>query len=134
MTATRFTYPAAEKLKSRKLIQLLFATGKTMHVPLLTCHYLPAPPAIPVSLQAGVGVSTRHFKKATDRNRIKRLLREAYRLHKHELQETLNSQQQKMAIFLIYTGKELPSFPVVENAVRAILQQAIRRMSPRKDA
>jgi hypothetical protein len=39
-----------------------------------------------------------------------------------------------MAIFLIYTGKELPSFPVVENAVRAILQQAIRRMSPRKDA
>jgi len=132
MTDRQFTFPKAEKLKSRKLIQQLFAQGKTMHVPLLTCHFLINPTSLPVQLQAGVGASSRHFKKATDRNRIKRLLREAYRHNKHELQRMLVDQSQTMILFFIYTGKELPTLQQVENAVQLILQQLQRRISTTK--
>ncbi|MCA6474901.1 MAG: ribonuclease P protein component [Chitinophagaceae bacterium] len=132
MTDRQFTFPTAEKLKSRKLIQQLFAQGKSAHVPLLTCHFLIDPAPLPVPLQAGVGASSRQFKKATDRNRIKRLLREAYRHNKHELQKMLTAHGQTMVLFFIYTGKELPTLQQVENAVQLILQQLQRRISTTK--
>jgi ribonuclease P protein component len=133
MTSLRFTYPTAEKLKSRKLIQQLFAGGKSVHVPLITCHFLMNPGPLPLALQTGVGASARQFKKATDRNRIKRLLREAYRHNKHELQQLLVNSDQNMALFFIYTGKTMPNFQEVENAIQLALQQLIRKVPARKD-
>jgi ribonuclease P protein component len=61
-------------------------------------------------LQAGVAVSSRSFKKAVERNRVKRVLREVYRLQKLPLQQVLERSGQKLVIFFIYTGKELPVF------------------------
>lgn len=133
MTDRQFTFPAVEKLKSRKLIQQLFAQGKTVHVPLLTCHFLLNPSSLPVRLQAGVGASARQFKKATDRNRIKRLLREAYRLNKHSLQETLIQQKSSLAIFLLYNGKEVPTFGNIENAMQQLLPLLQRKIAVVKE-
>ncbi|MEO6583853.1 MAG: ribonuclease P protein component, partial [Ferruginibacter sp.] len=83
----RYFFGRPDKLKSRKLIEQLFKTGRSFsnfpfRVVWLSKNDL-------AHLQAGVGVSSRYFKKATDRNRIKRLIREAYRLQKNTLQQHL---------------------------------------------
>ena len=72
-------------------------------------------------LQAAFSVSTRHFKKAVDRNRIKRLLRETYRLHKHTLQQKLAEEDKNVAVFFIYTAKELPEYQVILEKMKLAL-------------
>jgi ribonuclease P protein component len=104
-----------EKLKSRKLVEELFARGKSQNIFPIRIIYKFLKPLSPESriLQAGVSVSKKYFKKAVDRNRIKRLLREAYRLQKKELTEVLKGEEKNGYIFFIYTGKKLPPYQTI---------------------
>jgi len=61
-------------------------------------------------LQAGFTVSARNFKRAVDRNRIKRLMRECYRLQKINLKTSLEQNKKTLAVFFIYTGNEMPKY------------------------
>jgi ribonuclease P protein component len=81
------------------------------------------------SLQAGFGASSRHFKKAVDRNRIKRLGREAYRLQKGPLLQRLTEKGLSLAVFFIYTGKELPEYATVTEKIGVILQKLIKEIA-----
>ena len=76
-------------------------------------------------LLAGFGASAKNFKKAVNRNRIKRLTREAYRLQKSELYETLEKHNSQLALFFIYTGKEIPLYTLVKEKMGIILQRLI---------
>ncbi|MFN4285098.1 MAG: ribonuclease P protein component [Lacibacter sp.] len=97
-----------ERIKSRKLMEALFRSGAVLQDPPLRITWLPLPQ--PGVLQVAVGVSARNFKKAVHRNRIKRLLREAYRLQKAPLQQALQQRQQGLALFLLFTGRQLPEY------------------------
>ena len=75
------------------------------------------------SIQFGVGVSAKNFKRAVDRNRIKRLIREAWRLQKNELKEQLRASRKQLNVFFIYTSKELPDFATVKDKVAVALKK-----------
>ncbi|MDP4283898.1 MAG: ribonuclease P protein component [Bacteroidota bacterium] len=118
----RFTLKAHERLKSRKIIQQLFKEGKSFSNFPLRVIFLETENQLSC-LQAGFSVSTRHFKKAVDRNRIKRIMRESYRLQKNSLQIELEENHKNLAVFFIYTGKELPEYFMVFEKTRNAIRQ-----------
>lgn len=116
------TLQANERLKSRKIIQKLFTEGKAFSVFPLRIVYLEVPNDH-ASLQAGFTVGVKHFKKAVQRNRIKRLMRETYRINKHSLKSTIEEKNSNLAVFFIFTGKELPEYPVVLEKMKQALEK-----------
>ena len=77
-------------------------------------------------LQAGFTVSARQFKKATDRNRIKRQMREAYRLQKNPLAEKLEATKLRLSIFFIYVGNELPEYEQLFKKTGSVISRLIK--------
>lgn len=71
-------------------------------------------------VQMMVSVSKRHFKHAVDRNRCKRLVREAYRHHKHQLWDALG-ENQALAVAFLWTSNELMPYDVVEQRMVSLL-------------
>lgn len=78
------------------------------------------------SLKAGFGVSNRHFKKAVDRNRIKRLLRENYRLQKHLLQQLVEEKQLTANVFFLFQHREMPTFELVQKKMQQSLDRLVK--------
>jgi ribonuclease P protein component len=118
----QFTLNKNERLKSRKQIEGLFSEGKKFSIVPFRVHYLFNKSADP-PLLFGAGVSNKNFKKAIDRNRIKRIAKEAWRLQKKSLREKLKEQNRQLHIFLIYTGKILPEYKDVCTAMHKILEK-----------
>ena len=77
------------------------------------------------NLQAGFAVSTKKFKKAVDRNKIKRLMREAYRLQKNNLSDQLKAANKSLAIFVVYTGNDLPEYHHVFDKMSRVIARLI---------
>ena len=113
-----FSFPKSEKLKSRKTIELLFSEGKSFSKFPIKVFFLPIENA--EKTQAGFAVPKRNFKNAVDRNRIKRQMREAYRLQKHLLK---NESGLKFAIFFLYIGKEKLPYSKIETAMESLIKK-----------
>lgn len=110
------TYPEKEKLKSRKLIRKVFEEGKTIKSYPVLIRYVQIEND---SNNVGVSVSKRNFKKAVDRIKIKRQLREAYRLNKKELQNI----DRKYAMMIIFIGKKEMTSKNIQETVKSLFKE-----------
>jgi ribonuclease P protein component len=119
-------FPKKEKLKSEILIRRLFEEGKSITSYPLKLIYLPVNSSAEVKIQCGVAVSSRNFKSAVKRNRIKRLLRESYRLNK---EKKFNNIEGSFAFLFLYLGKEMPRYEDVERRMKVILKQFLIKIS-----
>ncbi len=122
----KYTFNKIEKLKSGKLIEQLFEEGKFITVFPLRLAYLESSFDEDVKLKVGVSVSKRNFKKAVDRNEIKRLLRESYRLNKHQYFNNIATQY---AFMILYIGSEKPDFGSVEFKMKQLFEQFLSKVS-----
>ncbi len=142
--AKQFTLGKSERLKSRKQIELLFSEGKKFAVAPFRIIYLINSQLATDNkhpdkyrevtdnkqsfLHFGVGVSAKNFKKAVDRNRIKRLTREAWRLQKNDLKEKLKASGIQMNVFFIYTGKEISDYTFVFEKTSTAIKKLIKEV------
>ena len=113
-----FKFPKEEKLKSRKLIDQLFAEGKSVKKFPVKLVYLEVEAL--EKTQAAFAVPKRSFKLAVSRNRIKRQMREVYRIHKSLL---TNNNSKKFAILIMYIGKDRPTYNQLDNSIQLLLKQ-----------
>jgi ribonuclease P protein component len=130
-TSGDFTFPPEEKLKSRKSIQSLFESRnyiQTSHLKLVFKINLQATECVP---KFSVSVPKRSFKKAVVRNKLKRLIREAYRLNKSGLVEYCKSNAIAIDMMWIYTKSELQTFqfiePLVQNGISRLMKYCIKK-------
>ncbi|CAM1360296.1 ribonuclease P protein component [Tenacibaculum xiamenense] len=122
----RFTLGREERLKSRKLIGKLYEEGKSIKVFPLRMVYLQTEHTSNYPAQVGVSVPKRNFKRAVDRNRIKRLLRESYRKEKH----TVYSEANKPFVFMIsYLAKDEWKYADIEMKMKKLLSNFITEIN-----
>ena len=123
------SFKKIEKLKSQKLIEKLFSEGKSIAVYPLRLVYLKTSFEDPVKLKVGVSVSKRNFKKAVDRNRMKRLMREAYRLNKSKYLNTITDQY---AFMILYIGKSETDFNTISKKMNTLMDVFLKHQIPPK--
>jgi ribonuclease P protein component len=116
-----FSYHKNEKLKSRKTIDLLFTEGKSLSKYPLRLVYTPLKES-DEKLKFGVSVSKKHFKKAVDRNYLKRLLRECYRLNKNIIIDKI---EQPVAVMFFYQTKERLSYQEINEKTIVLFEKFI---------
>lgn len=121
-----FTFNKEERLCSKKIIDELFAEGKSFVIFPLKIVFIISPVPGKFPAQTAFSVSKRIFKRAVHRNLIKRKIREAYRLNKHLLYEQLNDVH--VAVFVIFIGKNIPDFKQVEDAMKKGIERLIKEV------
>lgn len=117
------------KLCSQRAIELLFKQEtKVKNFPFVL-HYAQMELETTERFQVVISAPKRIFRKAHDRNRIKRLMREVMRKNKIGLEEKLNEKGQQLALFLIYTSKDELAYTVLENKMENLLQKLIQQIN-----
>lgn len=126
----KFTLGKQERLKSRKLIGRLYAEGNSVKAFPLRMMYLQTLHTSNSPAQVGVSVAKRNFKKAPDRNRLKRLMRETYRLQKGIVYDNLENPY----VFMIsYIGREEMPYEELFSKMNKLLTLFIEEVKNKSD-
>ena len=120
------TFSKDERLCSEALFSELLEKGTSFFVHPFRVVWLSSDHPGKHPVQLAVSVPKKKFKKAVDRNYVKRLMREAYRRNKQELYSALEENGLKGLLLLVYAANAQPAYPEVEAKIKLILQRLIR--------
>ena len=122
---TRNSFPKSERLSSKKIIDILFTKGVTLNSYPFIIKYIPLSEEANTPNQVLFSVSKRNFKRAVDRNKIKRLMREAYRLNK----SPLSLLPKKYAFGYVYTARKILPFKEIESKLKESILRLEKELS-----
>lgn len=123
----RFSFKKEERLRSKKIISQLFLTGESIKTYPIKIVFLETSHEQVFSVQSAFSVGKKSFKKAVQRNLLKRRMRESFRLNKENLYQTLKDK--KLAVFFIYTGKEILDYQTIDKAVKKTLEKLAKHVT-----
>lgn len=133
MTSSPKTFGKNEKLVSKKTIDALFSGGNSRSMsayPLRVVFMRKERNETEEPAQVMVSVSKRHFKRAVKRNRVKRQIREAYRLNKHLLHEALEQKKDTaVAMAFIWQSDELAETALITEKMQSLLGRMAEKIS-----
>ncbi len=118
MRENRFTLKKEERLSWKRYIDLLFEKGQSFVAFPLRVIYLAVDDEMPARSSILISVSKKKFKRAVKRNKVKRQVREAYRLQKPELITLLEERNKNLMIGFLYLDKEIYPHTTIEKAMR----------------
>lgn len=121
---TRLTLSKQERLSSRKDIETLFERGQSLAKYPVRLVWMKCQDMGDYPVSVMFSVSKKKFSKAVDRNRIKRLLRENYRLLKPSLYQALPGDT-TILLGILFTGTDLPSFDDIQKGLNMALERLI---------
>jgi ribonuclease P protein component len=128
-----YTFRKEEKLCSQKIISEIFLTGLSfLCYPLKVVWKYENSPS-PYPAQVVFSIPKRLFKRATDRNLLKRQLREVYRYRKNDLYRFLELNQQKIALMIVYIAKEELEFCQIEDAMTKVIAMLKKKIELNQD-
>ncbi len=122
----RYSLNKNERLKKRDDIQHLFAHGKSEFAHPIKLYYQLKENNSDTPLLFGVSVPKKKFKKAVDRNLIKRRIREAYRLNQIPLKNLMAEKGHCLMIMPVYIADEIQDYKQIEGKIILLLQRLLR--------
>ena len=111
-------FPRQQRLKKKKLIDALFQQGRQEKLYPILFFYHPNPDPSTKNHQVLFSVPSKVFRKAIERNKIKRKLREAYRINKHLIMDNLNSDV-SFLLGYVYISRTILPYKEIEKQVLA---------------
>jgi len=120
-----FTFPKSEKLCSKKIIKALFENGNSLNIYPFKVFWLSEKLNIQDSVQLAISVPKRNFKKAVDRNLLKRRIRESYRHKKQILFNHSLNNNLKISLILIYISKEILDYKFIDLKIEKVLNKIV---------
>jgi ribonuclease P protein component len=124
-----YTFTKEERLCNKKLIDELFHKGSSFLCYPFKVSWLIVDDPQPFPAQVLFSVSKKRYKRAVDRNLIKRRIRESYRLHKQQYLYSLLADPAKKIVFSIgYIGKEITPYDFIEKKMLKLLTQLIEQI------
>jgi ribonuclease P protein component len=129
-----FTFSTAERLKSRKVIASLFQKDKSQSFGAypLRLVWIPTEVENDFPVQSSFSVPKKTFRRANQRNTLRRRMREAYRLHKHLIYNNLKDSEKKYALMWLFTGKEEVPYQDIEKSMIFAIHRFLREIKKEK--
>jgi len=121
-----FKFPKQEKLSSQKEIDRLFKEGKAFLAYPLRVQFQLCALDDDVPARALFSVPKRRFRRAVSRNRLKRRMREAYRLNKPGLFDVLNNNRLLARVAFIFVGQDEVDYHVIEKGMKKAMARLIK--------
>ncbi|MCK9218585.1 MAG: ribonuclease P protein component [Bacteroidales bacterium] len=119
------TFSKKERLVRQRLITGLFADGSSFHCSPFRITWQFSPFPIPAPVQILISVPKKNFHHAVHRNLIRRKIREAYRLNKQQLHDSLLGNNRQLLFAVYYTSKEILPFEIIQGKIILLLQRLI---------